>query len=211
MSPAADRKDWSRPKEPNDANLRCRMFRRVNIEKFMKNKLTITSCPLTALLGLALFCLITPAKAAHEHSASSKAKGADKNLSSADKSFINNAAKGGMMEVDGGKVAAEKSQNADVKKFGNRMVVDHSKANNELKAIAAKKGVTVPNDKSSVKWKSDKSYMSMMVKDHEKDLAEFQGEAKNGSDPDLKKFADKTSKIIQKHLDMAKEIDGKLK
>jgi putative membrane protein len=53
--------------------------------------------------------------------------------------------------------------------------------------------------------------MDVMVKDHEKDLAEFQGEAKEGSDPDLKRFADKTSKVIQKHLDMAKEIQGTLK
>lgn len=132
-------------------------------------------------------------------------------LSAADKNFMTNAAKGGMMEVEGGKVAAAKSQNADVKKFGNRMVADHSKANDELKAIAAKKGVSLPNAKEGMSWKSDKKYMDMMVKDHEKDLAEFQQEAKNGGDADVKKFADKTSKVIQKHLAMAKEIDGKLK
>jgi putative membrane protein len=53
--------------------------------------------------------------------------------------------------------------------------------------------------------------MDMMVKDHEGDLAEFQDEAKNGSDPDLKRFADKYSKVVQKHLDLAKETQGKLK
>jgi putative membrane protein len=53
--------------------------------------------------------------------------------------------------------------------------------------------------------------MDMMVKDHEKDLAEFQTEAKEGSDPDLKKFAEKYSKMVQKHLDLAKEVQGKLK
>jgi putative membrane protein len=132
-------------------------------------------------------------------------------LSAADKSFMTNAAKGGMMEVEGGKMAAANSQNADVKKFGNRMVADHSKANDELKAIAAKKGVSLPNAKEGMSWKSDKKYMDMMVKDHEKDLAEFQQEAKNGSDADVKKFADKTAKVVQKHLAMAKEIDGKLK
>ncbi len=50
-----------------------------------------------------------------------------------------------------------------------------------------------------------------MVKDHEKDLAEFQKEAQSGTDPDLKKFADNTSKVISKHLQMAKETQGKLK
>ncbi len=52
--------------------------------------------------------------------------------------------------------------------------------------------------------------MNMMVKDHEKDLAEFQAEAKNGSDPDVKDFADKTAKVVQEHLDLAKETQSKL-
>ena len=53
--------------------------------------------------------------------------------------------------------------------------------------------------------------MDMMVKDHEKDLAEFQEEANSGSDPDLKKFADDTAKMVQEHLDLAKETQAKLK
>jgi putative membrane protein len=53
--------------------------------------------------------------------------------------------------------------------------------------------------------------MDMMIKDHEKDLAEFKEEASSGSDPDVKKFADDTAKIVQEHLDAAKEIQGKLK
>jgi putative membrane protein len=132
-------------------------------------------------------------------------------LSSQDKSFMMNAAKGGMMEVEMGKVAAQNGQSADVKKFGNRMVADHSKMNSELMALATAKGVKLPGAKAAGKWKSDKDYMDMMVKDHEMDLAEFQKEAKGGGDADLKKFADKNSKIIQKHLSMAKETQGKLK
>ena len=132
-------------------------------------------------------------------------------LSDKDKTFMMNAAKGGMMEVEWGKLAAQHALNADVKKFGNRMVTDHSKANSELMALAKEEGVSLPAAKASGKWKSDKDYMDMMVKDHEKDLAEFQGEAQNGTDPDLKKFADKTSKMVKKHLDMAKETQGKLK
>ena len=137
-----------------------------------------------------------------------KATGA---LSAKDKSFMKDAAKGGMMEVEWGKWATQKGQSPDVKKFGNRMVTDHSKANSELMSLAATKGTKLPSEKMSGKWKSDNDYMDMMVKDHEKDLAEFQDEAKNGSDPDLKKFADKTSKVIQKHLELAKETQSKLK
>ena len=108
-------------------------------------------------------------------------------------------------------MAAKDGQSADVKKFGNRMVTDHSKANDELMSLAQEEGVKLPNEKTSGKWKSDKDYMDMMVKDHERDLAEFQAEAKDGTDADVKKFAEKTSKVVQKHLDMAKEIQGKLK
>lgn len=115
------------------------------------------------------------------------------------------------MEVEWGKWAAQNVQNADVKKFGNRMVTDHSKANNELMALASKKGVKLSASKVSGKWKSDKDYMDMMEKDHQKDWNEFQAEAKDGTDPDLKKWAGDTSKMIQKHLTMAKEIQGKLK
>jgi len=121
------------------------------------------------------------------------------------------AVKGGMMEVTMGKMAEQNAQSDDVKSFGKRMVTDHGKANDELKSIASKKGVQLPSKERTGKWTSDKDYMDMMVKDHEKDLAEFKEEASSGSDPDLKKFADDTAKIVQEHLDLAKEIQGKLK
>lgn len=132
-------------------------------------------------------------------------------VSAKDKTFMHNAAKGGMMEVAMGKLASEKGESADVKSFGKRMVTDHSKAGNELKALAKKKGVTLSAKEPSEQWKSDKDYMDMMVKDHEKDLSEFQEQAKSGDDADLKKFAEKTAKMVQKHLDLAKETQGKLK
>ena len=132
-------------------------------------------------------------------------------LSAADKTFMMNAVKGGTMEVEWGKLAAQNAQNADVKKFGNRMVTDHSKANGELMALAKEEGVTLPGAKSPGKWKSDKDYMDMMVKDHQADVAEFQKEAQGGTDPDLKAFAAKYSKVVQEHLNMAKQTQGKLK
>ena len=91
------------------------------------------------------------------------------------------------------------------------MVADHGKANDELKSIASKKGFQLPTKEHTVKWISDKASMDAMVKDHEKDLAEFKEEASSGSDPDVKKFADDTAKMVQEHLDLAKEIQGKLK
>jgi putative membrane protein len=143
--------------------------------------------------------------------AKSKSNTAGRNLSSADKAFIKDAAKGGMMEVAMGRVAEKNATDSEVKNFGARMVKDHGKANDELKTLAKEENVQLPAEKEPGKWKSDKDYMGQMVKDHEQDLAAFEKEAKDGSDPDVKSFASKTSEVVRKHLDMAKKIDSKLK
>ena len=149
-----------------------------------------------------------PAPTAKPSPGAAKAGG---KLSAADKSFMMNAAKGGMMEVEMGKQAAQSAQNADVKKFGNRMVTDHSKANSELMALAKEEGVTLPGAKGPAKWKSDKDYMDAMVKDHQADLAEFQKEAQSGTDPDVKAFAAKGAKMVSSHLKLAQQTQGKVK
>ena len=178
-------------------------------------------------LGLVSLCLATTASALTNQypplrsganapaptakpAVSAAAKAASK-LSAADKTFMMNAAKGGMMEVELGKQAAQNTQNADVKKFGNRMVTDHSKANSELSALAKEEGVALPAAKAPGKWKSDKNYMDNMVKDHQTDLAEFQKEAQSGTDPDLKAFAAKGAKMVSQHLKLAQETQSKLK
>jgi putative membrane protein len=171
----------------------------------MKTKIRIVSqlCILALVIGAMSLAGATRAETTPTGEGSS--------LSDKDKTFMKKAAKGGMMEVAMGQVAEQKAQSDDVKSFGKRMVTDHGNANDELRSIASKKGVQLPSKEHTSKWTSDKAYMDTMVKDHEKDLAEFKEEASSGSDPDVKKFADDTAKVIQEHLDLAKEIDGKLK
>jgi putative membrane protein len=170
-------------------------------------KIKIRIVPQLCILALAVGALSLAGAAR----AQTTPTGEGSSLSEKDKTFMKKAAKGGMMEVTMGKVAEQNAQSDDVKSFGKRMVTDHSKANDELKSIASKKGVQLPSKEHAGKWTSDKAYMDMMVKDHEKDLAEFKEEANSGSDPDVKKFADDTAKVIQEHLDLAKETQGKLK
>jgi putative membrane protein len=189
----------------------------------MKMPLQIT----IVALALGSLCLVTTANALSQYpplrsganadtksspakDAATSQKAASK-LSAQDKSFMMNAAKGGMMEVEWGKLASQNGQNAEVKKFGSRMVTDHSKANSELMALAKEEGVSLPGAKAAGKWKSDKDYMDMMVKDHQEDLAEFQKEAQSGTDPDLKAFAAKGAKMVSTHLKLAQETQGKLK
>jgi putative membrane protein len=171
----------------------------------MKNKITLIS--LFCVLPLTVAVLSMAGVAIAQDAPSTK----NSSLSAKDKTFMKKAAKGGMMEVAMGNLAEQNGQSDDVKSFGKRMVTDHSKANDELKSIAAQKGVTLPSKEPALKWSSDKSYINMMVQDHEKDLAEFQEEAKTGSDPEVKKFAEDTAKVVQEHLDLAKETQSKLK
>ena len=174
----------------------------------MKTKIRIVSQFCILALAVGALSLVGAARAAD-----TTPTGGGSPLSEKDKTFMKKAAKGGMMEVAMGDLAAQSGQSDDVKSFGKRMVTDHSKANDELKSIAEQKGVKLPTKEKehSGKWSSDKAYIDAMVKDHEKDLAEFQEEAKTGSDPDVKKFAEDTAKIVQEHLDLAKETQSKLK
>jgi len=171
----------------------------------MKTKITVISqfcISVLTVLGLTLGGVAT---------AQETPAGKSSSVSAKDKTFMKKAARGGMMEVAMGRLAEQKAQSEDVKSFGKRMVTDHSKANDELKKIAAQKNVKLPAKEPTVSWSSDKAYMDMMVKDHEKDLAEFQEEAKSGSDADVKKFAEDTAKVVQEHLDLAKQTQSKLK
>src|SRR5437016_3241550 len=170
----------------------------------MKTKIRIVSQ--LCILGLAVAAMSLTGAARAETTPT----GEGSSLSAKDKTFMKKAAKGGMMEVAMGKMAEQNAQSDDVKSFGKRMVTDHSKANDELKSIAAQKGVKLPSKEPTEKWSSDKAYINMMVKDHEKDLAEFQEEASTGTDPDVKKFAEDTAKVVQEHLDLAKQTQSKL-
>jgi putative membrane protein len=136
----------------------------------------------------------------------------------ADQAFMKQAAIAGMAEVEHGRLAAQNASASDVKQFGQQMVDDHGKANEELKALAAKKNVTLPpaldakhqtmHDKlSKLKGAAfDKAYMDGQVQAHQQAVTLFQREAKAGKDPDVKAWAEKTLPQLQQHLKMARNV-----
>jgi putative membrane protein len=151
-----------------------------------------------------------------------KPQDAKQHEASADSAFMREAAEGGMAEVELGRLANQNGESADVKQFGQRMVEDHGKANDELKSLAKQKNVDLPtqpnakqkalHDKLS-KMKGaqfDSAYMAAMVSDHQTDVAHFQRQAKSGKDPDVKAWAEKTLPTLQEHLKMAQEVRGKV-
>ena len=136
-----------------------------------------------------------------------------------EKRFVKDALLGGMTEVELGKLAVEKASTDPVKQFGQKMIDDHSKANDELKAIASKENIPVPESldskhQSRVEKLSklsgadfEKAYVKDQLKDHQQDVRQFQEEAKSGTDPDVKSFASKTLPTLEEHLNMAKELE----
>ena len=138
-----------------------------------------------------------------------------------DSTFVKKAAQGGLAEVELGQLAAQKASSEEVKKFGQRMVDDHTKANEQLKQVAAEKNIEIPRQldakdkatKARLEKLSgeqfDKAYMKDMVKDHQKDVPEFQRESSMGKDPAVKNFAQQTLPTLKEHLKEAEKIAPK--
>jgi len=139
------------------------------------------------------------------------------------KTFAMKAADGGMAEVELGRLAAQKGTNDRVKQFGQKMVEDHTKANDDLKQAAGQAGIELPAD-TSAKHKQlvqklsglsgaafDKAYMDAMVKDHVEDVAEFEKASKAPGNSPIRTFAASTLPTLKEHLQMAREIDGEVK
>jgi putative membrane protein len=134
------------------------------------------------------------------------------------KQFVHEAARGGIAEVKLGKMATEQAESRDVQQFGQRMVTDHTKANEQLKAIAQDKNIEVPTEMNEKHQQLaeklaklqgtefDRAYIRAMVKDHEKAVELFSKEAQQGQDNDLKAFAAETLPTLQEHLNMVKEL-----
>ena len=141
-------------------------------------------------------------------------------LAPKDEKFIMEAAQGGMLEVRLGEIASKRRPGPDVKDFGSMMASDHGKANEELRGVAAKVGVTIPAELDA-KHKAtvdkldkmsgdefDKAYVAEMVKAHEKDSTAFEDASDNAQNPDVKAFAGKTLPVIKAHLEKIKAISG---
>jgi putative membrane protein len=141
--------------------------------------------------------------------------------SRSDKKFAKKAYVGSMAEIELGQLAAQKGNAEDVKQFGEKMVTDHTRLNEQLKPIAQQIGVTLPTElpskeqalKNKLQSQSgdqfDQTYIKAMLKDHNKDLHAFRREASSGHDPQLKDFASNGATVIQEHLNLAEQMAQK--
>jgi putative membrane protein len=135
-----------------------------------------------------------------------------------DASAMKQLAQANLSEISAGKTAVSKAQSPDVKKFGQKMVDDHTKMLQDLRALAKKKDVALPQDadmKDMAQMKLmerrsgaefDKDYMEHMVKDHEKDLKDTQNIAAKAKDPEFKAAVQKANAKIKEHYELAQRI-----
>jgi putative membrane protein len=164
--------------------------------------------------GVTTFCTFLGCWAllAHQETSPSTKKAAS------DEQFAKKAAQGGLAEVKMGELAQQKGTNEAVKKFGQRMAEDHTKAGEELKQAAMKENITLPTDldtKDQATYDAlsklsgpafDRAYARDMVKDHEQDIAEFKREANSGKNESIKNFAAQTLPTLEDHLKEAREM-----
>jgi putative membrane protein len=138
-----------------------------------------------------------------------------------DAAFYNHAAERGISEVELGNLALQKSEDAAVKEFAAQMVKDHSVVNGNLRFVAGSKSITLPTKANARQTatkaklevlsgsKFDKSYIKDMVRDHEKDIADFRREVASGEDPDAKAFAIAALPSLEEHLQEVRSIARK--
>ena len=165
------------------------------------------------LVPVALLALLPSAVLTANAQASSSTS-----ASAADKNFVTTALRGGMAEIELGKLAAAKGSSNDVKQFGQKMVTDHTQMGENMKHVAQQVGAAQPSAMSAAdlaletKLKVlsgntfDKAYIQAMLKDHQDDLGLFNKEITSGSSSVVTDAARDGAKIIQEHLDMIQKI-----
>jgi putative membrane protein len=174
------------------------------VEQDKKRFMKLISSSASATLGMTLMAvgLVMTAPRAN----------AEPSVCTEDCNFIQAAAQGGMTEVKLGELASSTGKRDDVKEFGQRMVKDHTSIDENLKALAAEKGVTLSDsldakhqgmvDKLSALSGSDfdNAYIACMFKDHKQDAKAFKAESSATKDVDVKSFVDKTIPVVHEHL-----------
>jgi putative membrane protein len=140
-------------------------------------------------------------------------------LAQGDASFLKQAAENGNAEVESSKLAVTKATNDKVRAFAQQMIDDHTKAGNELKALANAKGVEVSSEPSLMQQgklkllstadgaKFDQEYANEMgVKAHEDTVKLFEKASREAKDPQVKAWAAKTLPTLKTHLEHARAL-----
>lgn len=133
--------------------------------------------------------------------------------------FASQAAVISKAEIELGRLAMQRSQDANVRKFAQRMVEDHQAAEAKLEKIAAQENITLPQsldaEHQALKQKLskldgeafDRAYAMEMEKGHDEAVALFESASQAQQMPsELKQFAASTLPTLKKHQEMAESL-----
>jgi putative membrane protein len=143
----------------------------------------------------------------------------ERGMETEESDFLRKAVSGGKMEVELGKLAVERAASETVKEFGQKMVDDHSKANQELMQIINNSNLNVSEEyleehqehvrtmgaRTGIDF--DRNYMRLMVKDHMEDIRAFEDAAQNHPDEQVRNWAERTLPVLRQHFDLARQIN----
>jgi len=152
--------------------------------------------------------------------ASAHGAAAQPGLTKQDRDFVERAAQDGLAEIELGKLA-QKSENPDVRRLADRMIADHTRADQRLVAIAKAKGIDLPTalddhrklrEKLAVEHDGNfnRDFAQAMVVDHDQAIKLFRGESASGGDLQLQEFARNTLPTLEEHRKMAADLAAKL-
>jgi putative membrane protein len=132
-------------------------------------------------------------------------------------------------EIAAGKLAQQKGQSADIKKYGQQLVEDHTKSDAEVKAAAQKAGIS-PSDSALTKHdremmrtdknkmeqikkmsgaEFDKTFAQVLAKDHDHMISMLRDHKEDLKSPELKQLVDSTIPVLEQHKDMAEKAERK--
>ena len=183
----------------------------------MTKKLKYAAVAVSFAFAWAGLAALAASAASPADSAKSTAKTKTSAPMMSDSDFAKAAAEGGFAEVRFGGLAEDKASSKAVKDLAQRMVDDHTKVDDKLKAAASKDNISIPaqlNAKDQAMYVRlsqlsgaafDRAYARDMVRDHEADLAEFRREANDGKDASIKSFAAQTLPTLEDHLKEARQ------
>ncbi|HTV52405.1 MAG TPA: DUF4142 domain-containing protein [Steroidobacteraceae bacterium] len=141
-------------------------------------------------------------------------------LDHADRAFLEKAAQGNIAEVETGRLLEQHATDPAVKRFAERMIHDHTKANDELASVAQNLGVELPTKPdrmdehelmrlqamSGEPAKLDSTYSHTMVQDHKMDIREYEHEVKAAQNPQVRAYAEQTLPTLKEHLALAEQL-----
>ena len=178
----------------------------------LQSQLSVAACALAALLP-AMALAQTRAVDNPPPGRDVRVVETDRPAKRMDRDFFEKAARASMSEVAISRVAAARTSNPEVRRFAQMMIEDHERASEELGALAAARGFSLPaKDPHPDRWEKrdaknfDKEYMEKMVSDHEDVVKLFQKQAKDGHDADAVAFARKHLPRMQEHLQHALDL-----